>query len=119
MFALWWRKLPASNYPGNCFQRGNTEQGGITPLRAIQEVGNNTGTSCLAAQNNRLALLLLCRLVIPKSSILGPAGVKESQIIFLKVDSQGEYGGEVYSKHKVAYMLISHLYFITKAVVTF
>lgn len=57
---------------------GNAEQAEIAPLRAIQEIGNNTGTSCLAAQNYRLALLLNCRLVVPKSSTLGPAGVKES-----------------------------------------
>lgn len=100
MFALWWRKLPASNYPESCFQRGNAEQGEITPFRAVQEIGNNTGTRCSAAQNNRLALLLICRLVAPKSSTLGPAGEQESSTIFLKVDSQEECGGKIYFKQK-------------------
>lgn len=78
MLALWWGKLPASNSPGSCFQRGNAEQGASIPVRSAQEPGNRTDVLCLAAQNTSLVLLLIYRLVVPKPGTLNPIGVKES-----------------------------------------
>lgn len=66
------------------------------------------GTDPLATQNTRLVVLLIYRLVVPRSGTLSPIGVK-SLAIFLKVDPQGEYYGDVYSKYKPVCMLISHL----------
>lgn len=108
MLALWWGKLPASNYPGSCFQRGSAEQGAIPGVRSAWE-SRQQDTSCLAAQSTGLVLVLIYRLVVPSFGTLSPVGVKESQALFLAVETQGEQYRNTSSNYQLVYILTSHL----------
>lgn len=81
----------------------------MTPSKSAQETRSRMDMSCLAEQSINLFLLLICRLMVPRSGTPSPRCDGKVGAGFLEVDPQRECYGDVYSKHKLVYMLISHL----------